>query len=262
MRAQLAHAAAVVFAAALCHVPPVLAQSDTTRAAAARSLFTDGVAHAQRAEYAAAADRFQRAYELMPTPSIAFNLASALVPLGRLVEASELLARVLRDDSIPQQLRDSAAQQRDRIEPRIARLELRLVGVATDVRVELDGIEHPSATIGVAVPIDPGEHEVRALRGAREVARARVQLDDGERRALTLELTPDAPPPVPDVPDAALQTSESDVRRGGGDEGWIALGVGLGVVAVGAVVVLVVLLATPGSPTPLGGNAVPGVLEW
>ena len=74
--------------------------ADPARDASARELFEQGVALAERGDWVAAEDRFRRALSLRNSSVIAYNLASALCEQGKLVEASELLHRVLADDKI------------------------------------------------------------------------------------------------------------------------------------------------------------------
>ena len=64
--------------------------------ALARALFEEGVVAADAQRWDEAAERFERAYGLKATPGIAYNWASALVELGRLVEAGERLRSVAR----------------------------------------------------------------------------------------------------------------------------------------------------------------------
>jgi hypothetical protein len=261
-----------LFAALLLSFAPARAsaQSDPSHAAAARALFQEGVGLARAGSYAEAIDRFRRAQALHPAGPVAFNLASALVHQGELVEASEMLARLLRDPSITRVIQTAAERLRAEIAPRLARLRVRVAGDAEGVRVELDARELPSAAVDVPMPVDPGAHEIVAQRGDEEVARERVELAEGESRELVLTIARrEIPAPV--VPRAALEAppprreepSLTPVAVSGRDDGvWIGIGVGLAVLAVGAVTTTAVVLTMPQGPMPVSGNAMPGVLTW
>ena len=51
---------------------------------------------------------FQRALELHPSPQITYNLTTALMNLGRLVRAAELLRQVSRDPTVSAEVRQAA----------------------------------------------------------------------------------------------------------------------------------------------------------
>lgn len=235
---------------------------DHFQTAAARAAFLEGVALARTGDYAGAEDRFRRAQVLHPAPTVAFNLASALVHRGGLVEACEILEGVLRDPASTEELRAQARRQRDAITPRLARLTLRLDGPVAGVRVEIDAREVRLAALGVAVPIDPGLHEVRALREGRDAASDHIELAEGESRELSLVIpspelhlerileeptTPAPPPPI---------------VASGDDTLMIVLGVSVGIVAVAAITTTAIVLTLPSAPAEVSGNTVPPVLTW
>jgi hypothetical protein len=254
--------ACLTFFAALTITSLAHAQEDDPgRVAAARALFQEGVALARRGEYEQATDRFRRAQELRPAAPIAFNLASALAHQGVLVEASEILQRLLRDPSVTGELRDSVERARQEIIPRLARLTVRLEGDPQDVRVEIDTRELPAAAIGVALPVDPGPHDVRAQRDGADVARDRIELAEGALGEVVLTI------PARSVASEAivggLPAADGDAAQSNGDDGVaIALGIVAAVAVVAGVTVTAVVLTAPQTPESVSGNAMPGVLTW
>lgn len=254
---------------AVAPLPARAQSSSSSHAATARSLFQEGVGLARRGEYAEATDRFRRAQALHPAAPVAYNLASALVHTGALVEASEVIEGLLRDPSLTDALRTAGEHLRAQITPRISRLTVRLSGDARGVTVELDAHALPDAAIGVTMPVDPGAHEIRAVRDGEQAARERVELSDGEARELVLDVAPRALP-TPEVPRAAIEvttaapaTTTDTAPASGGDDGvWIGVGIGVAVLAVGAIATTVGVLTTPGAGAPVSGNAMPGVLTW
>lgn len=262
--------ATLTLLATLTIAPVARAQDDDpARVAAARALFQEGVTLARRGEYADATDRFRRAHALRPSAPIELNLASALVHQGALVEASEIFERILRDPSLPRAIRAQAERLRDELAPRLARLTVRLEGDASDVRVELDSRELEQAALGVALPIDPGAHEVRALRDGADVAVDRVELAEGERGELVLtipardEVPREALVVAPPAESPARTTGRDAPEPQGGDDGVvIVLGIVGALAVAGAVTAVAVVLTTEQTPTPFSGNAMPGVLTW
>ena len=223
--------------------------ADAPATSAARALFTEGVAFARAGAYADAVDRFRRAQALHPAPTIAFNLGSALLHVGALVEGLETLERVLHDPATPAELVEPARQLRDQAAPRLARLTLEVVGDATGTRVEVDAREAHAAELDVAVPIDPGSHDIRVLRGEETVAHDHVSLAEGESRTVSLV--------VPPLVATSVEPAHGD------DTGWIVLGVVLAVVGVAAITTTIVVLTLPtGQATPVAGNTMPTVLTW
>ncbi len=237
------------------------AQDDPERSALARSLFQEGVELARTERFEEAADRFRRAYEIRQAPAIAFNLASALARLGRVVESSEVLQQVLRAPDVTADLRAAAELQLSELAPRLARVTVRTTGDLDDVRLQLDERDLPAAAIGVAVPIDPGAHVARALRDDREIAREELEVAEGQSVELTLAI------PARSAPAEALRVDPDPAPMGGAppsdDSGiWIGVGVGIAAVVIAGVVVSAVLLSAPGAPAAIPGNTNPAVLEW
>jgi uncharacterized protein HemY len=83
--------------AVLALAAPALGQAtdDATRSAA-RTLGYQGVDAYQAGDYAAAVVKLERAYAAVKVPTVGLWLARALAKTGRLVEASERYAEVMR----------------------------------------------------------------------------------------------------------------------------------------------------------------------
>lgn len=263
MRSMIARALALVLIVAASLPAVVRAQDDDpARAAAARALFQEGVELARREAYGDAADRFRRAYALRPAPSIAFNLASALTHEGRLVEASEVLARALRDPALDADMRTALQTQHAALAPRLGRLVVRVEGEPSGAAVQLDGRELPPEAHGIALPVDPGAHEATATRDGAEVARAGAEVGEGARAEIVLSVPAPQVAAIDPVRDA--EPIDTTPPAGGGDDGvWIGVGIGIGVIVVGAVVTTAILLTQDsGTMAPVTGNAMPGVITW
>jgi hypothetical protein len=172
--------------------------ADLERKAAARALFQEGLHHADRRDWPRAADQFQRAHALRPSPEIAYNLSTALIRVGKLVRASELLRTIAEDPAAPRTVKRASALRLGEVLPRLARLTVwPPPGSADETVVLLDGQPLAAASLGVALPVDPATHAVQLRRGGDLVAVQEVHLGDGEHQTIRL------PDPVVRLPAAA-----------------------------------------------------------
>lgn len=239
------------------------AGDEVQRTALARSLFREGVELSDGERWAEAADRFRRSLALRDSPIVAFNLGTASMHTGRLVEAVELFRRASRDEDAPERLRAAARQHLGELEPRLARLTVEVTGPRETVALELDGHAVMAARIGVGAPADPGHHVLRALRGGEEVARAEV--DVAERGEATLRLEVPAQPADAGVPveEAAERPAILELADPPPSDDSLAIWLGTigAVLAVGiAVTIAVVVVDGQGSAPPIEGNLGPPVI--
>lgn len=212
--------------------------------AVVRALFEEGVGFSDRGEWAPAADRFRRALALRNIPVIAHNLGVALVRMGRVVEASEVLRAVTRDPTASAQVRQAAQMELDRALPRMGRLTVVVEGEPEGAVVTLDGRALEEALFDVARPIDPGRHIVRAVRGDEEVAREQVVIAEGHSETITI-----------DVGAATIGEGRGRRRRrsGGGvlSQWWFWTAIGVVVVGAGTAAIVA---TTSGGDDPFSGS--------
>lgn len=224
--------------------------------AAARAAASAGVDLMQQGRYAEALDRFQRAESLVHAPTHLLYIARTQVKLGQLVEASETYLKVTREVLAPDaprafvEAQSAAAQEEKELEARIPTLLIRVEGAgATDATVTLDGMVLPPAMVGLAAPVDPGTHALRAVAKDGTSADAQVKLSSGSRETVVLRLHPAAPAlapapataPVP-VADTSAPSGGETARPVGGPPagkvlGWVGVGVGVAGLAVATVFV-------------------------
>jgi tetratricopeptide (TPR) repeat protein len=159
----------------------------------ARSLFHKGVAFFDQGEWEQASDHLQRSLALRPSSVVAYNLALALEPQQRLIEASELLRSVVRDTTAEDQLRQASEERLDQMVPKIGALKVRLEGDATGVSVTLDSKPLLPEAIGIEVPVDPGSHTVVVLRKDEKVVSRSETVAEGEKREMVLTIPPQKP---------------------------------------------------------------------
>lgn len=251
---RLLFACLLLYVTALPAMPAFAQSPDAARSASARSLFEEGVKNADAGEWSEAADRFQRALSLRDSQVIRYNLAAALSELGRVVEASELLRQVDRDPAIDAALRADVQSKLSAVSARIAKLTVSLDPPDSEVTVVLD--DHPlaGAMLGVAMPTDPGEHNLRALRGEEEVDAQQLTLTDGAEQSVTLATKRVATPSeaaatvVPVAAPGEEPASDRDHRDGRRSK-LLWWGVGAGVVAVVAIAVVSAMAVNGSSET-------------
>jgi len=241
---------------------PTTAQAQDDETARARALFEEGVEFADQARWQEAADRFEQTLRIRSTAVVGYNLALALVNLGRLVEAQRYLEQIGHERTVDRRLRRDARRALADLTPRIGALTIHLDGDLAGVEVRVGSREIPADRIGAEIAADPGRQVVVATLHGREVDRAEVTIRQGAPAEVTLHV-------VPTAEQAARAGIEEEtpglVDEGGTDSGsgsilgkwWLWAGVGA--VVVGAIVVTL-LVSSGGTPDPVSGNLSPAVL--
>jgi hypothetical protein len=226
------------------------ASADTARDQAI-ALADEGSKRLEEKNYAAAIEKFDAAFALVPVPVFALQAATALEMSGRLVDA---LARyraayeMTPDPSwspIQRDAQATARQRHQRLAARTPRLIVALSGTRTD-RVELDGKATNPEALAAGLLVDPGEHRVVAHVGSKAIEQ-RVALAEGQTRRIELIVPAEenlAPSPSGASPvarrDSNVPTPESTAPSSR-TLGWVALGVGAAGVVVGGVTGVIAL---------------------
>jgi hypothetical protein len=233
---------------------PARAQADDATRAAARSLGYEGIGDFQAGNFAAAADKLDRAYQALRVPSLGLWSARALEKTGKLVAAAERYLEVQRldpgtgDVAVQKQAQADAATEHTALVPRIPNVVIEIEGApANEVEVSANGMSVPSSLIGVKRPVDPGTVTLEARHGER-AAREQVTLAEGETKGVVLRLAPAAAPaPVPVVPVAAATAvpppptkEDRPAEKGSSGSGtrtvgFVAIGVGAAGIVAGSV---------------------------
>lgn len=226
------------------------AQQPSSKAGAADALFRAGREALQREDWAVACSKFRESYRLDPAIGTLLNRAICEEELGNLATAWEHLQEVLRTLPSSDSRREIAAQRASALAPRVPKLTLQLEPSAPDdTTVKLDGVTLTAASFGVALPLNPGEHELVVQAAGHDDKRVLLTLAEGRslehiivpgarqvpatRQTQPKRTQPIDPPPGP----------RDDGERGGGvpTAAWVAGGVGVVGLAVGGVFGLMVL---------------------
>lgn len=257
MNKRAMRGAAPFVAMALFCATPASAQEEPSAAdmGAARALGQEGVKLADAGNCEEAVDKLSRAEKIFHAPTTLARLGECQVQLGKIVEGSENLNRVSRENlapTAPSAFKD--AQERARrvlaeAKPRIAKLKIAVAAPAgAQFVVKLDGEPVPVANLNTNRPTDPGEHVVEVTAPGYKSATAKVRLGDGAQDsvALTLEVDPNAPkaplvaPTAPGTAPGGPGPGESTGPRNR-MPAYVALGVGAVGLGVGAVFGLIAL---------------------
>lgn len=234
------------------------AEPDPSTRAAARKIATDGVAALQQGNAELASQKLEKAFDLLPAPSIALWSARALVKRGLLVEASERYLQAGRlppsqgnEQAVQAQAQKDAARELAELTPRIPKLVVLVEGAQpNEVSITLDGKVLSSALVGEEQPANPGAHKLTGVRGAERAEQA-FTLSEAQKSQAVLRFQGPAPVPAGAPPTSAppgplpaspavtppAPLAPSDAKSGSGTKtlAFVALGVGGAGLLVGTI---------------------------
>src|SRR5580700_5547633 len=194
--------------------------------ASADELFRQGRALASAQDYAHACPKFSESLRLDPAAGTLLNLADCEEQIGQLANAwahfKELGDELPRSDE-----RQEVALERARLlEHRLPHLTVELsFATAPEATVRRDDVELGRGSLGVALPVDPGEHTVVVRQPGRALQPVVFTLAEGQSRVLVVG--PGEPiPALGDGREAPVPTAKRTA-------GWIVGGVGIAALATG-----------------------------
>lgn len=176
--------------------------ADAAETAAARALAVEGVKLAQTEHCEQALEKLEPAEKLKHSPVVLRHVGECQVKVGRWVEGSESLRKLLREqmpaDASPAvaEAYQSAATTLHDIKPRIPNMKIVLNAPAdADFTLKVDGKEVADSVVGIALPTDPGEHEIEATAPGFLKVTSSIKLVPSASAFVTLDLKrdPNAP---------------------------------------------------------------------
>jgi hypothetical protein len=199
----------------ICCAVALLTASAAARAqnpAAAEALFEQGRAAVAAGDFETACARFRDSDRLDPALGTKLNLADCEERRGRVATAWSLFKLVLAELPEDDDRRPIAAERVRKLDPRVPRLTLLYEGERDRrPRIRMDGAELGEGSLGIALPMDPGSHELDLLRPGSDVWEKRVlELREAEREQLVIEGA------------APVSASASEAGRASGAPGWSA----------------------------------------
>jgi tetratricopeptide (TPR) repeat protein len=166
--------------------------SDPTRAAAAQSLFRRGVELGEAERWSEALEHFRRSREIAERPNTVFNIAYALVHLGRFGQAirafDEYLAITRGEVS---ERRNEAIRLRAQARTHLAQIEIEVSPADAQLFVDGEAVAEQSGSLRT-IELDPGRHVVRAAAPAHDDGLVMVSVLPGERGHRQIALVPEA----------------------------------------------------------------------
>jgi hypothetical protein len=264
---------------ALASVAQAGGDDSSANRAAARELGIQGVLLAEKGKCGDAIEKLERAEKLFHAPTTLERLGECKVEVGRIVDGTEDLQRVVKEDLPPgapaafTAAKTRAAGVIKKATPRIAHLRVHINAPSgTSASVMMDGNSFPDAALDGDRPVDPGTHSLAATADGMIKAETTVSLADAESKAIELKLVPDPnatkPTQIPPPPQQAADQPKPDDDHNKHPPpppppspshvpAYIAFGVGVAGVGVGAVTGVLALgkkssLDTACGPTKTG----------
>jgi hypothetical protein len=237
----------VVGIALLARAPVARGQGST-----AQAQFDYGLAEMEAGRYTSGCPALAESYRIDPHPGVLFTLAECENKWGKIASAFthyeayiDLFAHMSDEQKAHQRGRDRiAASQRDALRPMLPQLAIALPASAPPgTMVTRDGDPLGAPSLGVALPVDPGEHVIVAKTPDGVRHETRVTLDPGQRRDVVLDLSAPATPAPTAAPTATPAPTASPTNMGTPVRtwAWIAGGIGLAGLAVGSIAGAVVM---------------------
>jgi hypothetical protein len=201
----------------LCLLAPAPAWAETSEdQPRARELFAQGVAAAQRSDYAAAVEAFERSYELYSHPGTLINLAQYQDVLGQRAAAyrswRELLERF--DTVITARSLRQARERVAALEPELAAVWVTITPSGASVQV--DGGEVWPTPMNEPIRLAPGRHEFVGRREGYQDTTVARELQAGVNPDVTLTLAPVRAEPSPSILIVESATERASVSIDGG----------------------------------------------
>lgn len=236
--------ATALLATTIAWAAPALAQDAVT----SEALFRKGVDDMAAGKYDTACPAIAESLRLDPRPGTVFALgecyAKAGKPASAVVRYDEYLtafSRMTPEQQSKQLGREKTAkEQRDLLARDVPMLVVKLApGAPPDTLVKRDDTVLNGPSLGLPLPVDPGEHVVSAQAPNGPVTTQRVTIGKGERKEISLEVEVVAASPEvpmrraePIVPTAPARDGRGDTQR---IVAYVLGGVGAGGVIAGAI---------------------------
>ncbi|MDB5218798.1 MAG: hypothetical protein JWO86_6725 [Myxococcaceae bacterium] len=198
--------------------------------ASARKIGFEGIQLAEKGNCTAAIDKLARAEKLFHAPTTLGRLGECQVLIGKIVEGTENLGRVAREElasNAPAAFVTARARARKQLAaatPKLAHAKI-IVKAPSDatVSVTVDSAPVNAANLGEDRVLDPGPHVVEATAPGYFKAHAEINLQEGGSEQVTLKLIVDpeaaraARVAAPTTPSSSPSTSSPPSSAPGSD---------------------------------------------
>ena len=206
--------------------------------ASADALFEAGREALDRGDVAVACQRFEESNRLEPAAGTILNLANCREKLGQLASAWQRYREAIQKLPAGDERLELARERATALEPRVPKLTLVLgAGAPADAKVFRGGVELGRASLGLPLPVDPGQHVITVSAPGRSESRVVVELTEGEQRELTVEAGAQDSAVGASATDGSMIGPTRDTGSGSGQKtlGFVIGGVGIAGLAVSLV---------------------------
>lgn len=214
---RLASVAGLLSGLILCSPEARAEEPDAASIGAARSLAIDGIKLADSGDCAGASVKLGQAEALYHSQVVASRLGECEIQLGRIVEGTERLRRLLREpvpENATPAVTNALAKAKQLLEEwsgKVANLQLNITGPKPDeTTVKINGAVVPAAGLGVAFPVNPGAADIEVSAEGYYAQTEHVTLGSGEKLELAVMLRPE---PKKAEPSKVARTEPAVERR-------------------------------------------------
>jgi hypothetical protein len=182
--------------------------------AAAEALFNRGLADMEAGRYETGCPAIAESHRLDPRAGTLFTLAECENRRGRLATAVALygdflalVARMPADQRAKQRDRQQTAlEQKAALQREVPELALSLPPNApAGTVVKRDGVTLSGPSLGIGLPVDPGEHTVSTEAPGGPLTEVRIKIGKAEKKQITLEIKTGAPTAKAPGPEATAR---------------------------------------------------------
>jgi tetratricopeptide (TPR) repeat protein len=164
------------------------AHAQARDAAAGEALFQEGRRLMKAGDFATACPKLEESLRLDPALGTLVNLASCEEQQGRTATAWQHWRSAIEQLPAGDKRRTTAVARAAALEKLLARLTIALApDVSPEAEVKRDGVRLGRASLGLALPVDPGKHVVVVAAPGREPREYEVTLKAKDSQTMTVE---------------------------------------------------------------------------
>lgn len=206
--------------------------------ATAEALFQKGKVLMDAGHVDAACPKFQASYEADPAIGALLNLALCHQKQGKTASAwaefveAAVLAKRAGDDA----RRQGAERHARALEPKLSRLTIIATDPTPGLAVSRNGTPLAEGSLGTALPVDPGEHQLVAEAAGYESWSTSITIEpNGNRQTVRIPALAEASAGQDDAGGPAPDEDGSSTTGAQSVAGWVLTGVGAASLVVAAV---------------------------
>lgn len=215
------------------------ASAAADQGALAEQLFREGQSLMTEEKYELACPKLAESQRLDPTTGTLLNLAVCHEKAGMLASAwneyNEVVARAKKDGR--QDRVDYAKKRLEEVEPLLSRLTIDVPEAARvdGLTLTFDGTEVRRAAFGVALPVDPGKHEITASAPGKKEWSTHVNVTgQAQQMNVTIPVLEDGPPEPTETQGAEMDDVVTPRENRGRTQRIVGLSLGgVGIVGIG-----------------------------